>query len=273
MSTRRLLLFVLTILIYFTACKKDALPGNVNKRIQKIVSGNADSIFYVSFHYDAGNRVTGYTSTNNTNIGYRWETTLRNDVLGRPVSLQTIRYNDQTRDTLIAETDSLIYQNNHVVKKLSYYNPSHSYYTVATYGYNAQENLLVDSSMYWVDNSLWGYTGFSYDANENITQWEYFPKKELTGGYTVAATYNNTPNAYGMLGNWVYFLGNFVPTDIPVLLSKYNVTKIDYGLLYGGSNTQSYKYEYDQDGFIYKIIVTINTYGGPYISGTTFYYE
>ena len=273
MSTGRLLFFVLTLIIYFTACKKDILPGNANKRLQKIVSGNADSIFYVSFHYDAGNRMTGYTSTNNTNIGYRWETTLRYDGQGTPVSSQTIRYNDQIRDTLVSGTDSLLYQNNHVVKKLSYYYPNQLYYVADTYGYNSQGNLLVDSSIYWLDNTLWGYTAFTYDANENITQWEYFPKRELTGGYTITATYNSTLNAYRMLGNWVYFSGNFGPADKPVLLSKYNVTKIDYGLLYGSSNTASYKYEYDQDGYINKIIVTGNNFGGQSTWGMTFYYE
>lgn len=276
MSILRLCVCFLIAISCCTACKKDNSSGSAGKRLHQIVSGDADSLFYVSFHYDASNKLTGYTSTNNNNVGYRSETTLQYDAQENPVHAQSISYNDQGTASPYIENDSLVYQSNRVVKKFTSYFSAQPYPLINVYNYNALGNISNDTLLYHnqANDIERNYINYTYDANENIVQWESFPKQANAPGNPIIATYNTTPNAYRTLGNWIYFFNAFGESDIkPTLLSKYNVSGIDYGIFAGVSFKQSYQYKYDQDGFINKIIITGNDYGRTYTLTTTFYYE
>ena len=241
MTINRVLLCLLSVFLVLTACKKDIQPNPPGTLLKKIVIAAGDSITYVNFNYDADKRLTGHTITNNRNIGVRWETVFGYDTQNNLVFLRTVQHNDQTKDSVTTEIDSLFYQNTRLVLKVGYSYGNVSVGTGHKYAYNSFGNVIADSSFFWSNQSFYGFTRFTYDANENIIQWEYIPKNPSSGfSRTVTATYNNTLNAFAKLGDLIYFTSIFFQGEAPLLLSKYNVTKTLEGAV-----SKSYAYDYN----------------------------
>lgn len=260
-ASRSIFLFFISI-TFFMACKKDATRVNTGKRLHQLVEGYGDSLYLITFHYDSNDRVTGFTTTNGTvNTGYNKETTLQYNAQGNVVARQDSTYDASTAQHYTFK-DSLIYNGGRVIKKLVSNDDDRVFHTQETYYYNAQGNMVADTFYYQqpVGNEQRQYTNYTYDANGNIVQCDFFPKTiyMYVGAYT--ATYDTKQNVFSNFGNWTYFLGGIVNEQSWLLLSKNNVTSIDFGP--GGGNLKSYyQYDYNPDGSIHQINGTGYSWG------------
>ena len=239
----------------FAACKKDSAPSNAGNRLHQIVEGYGDSLYFITFHYDDADRVTGFTGTNDTGSGsYRLETTLQYNAQGNVVAAQRTYYAG-TAQPAYSSKDSLIYDGGRITKKLVSNDDNQAYHTGVTYYYNTQGNIAADTSYYEqpVGTKQNHFTNYTYDAGENIVQCDFFPKTifQFVGPYT--ATYDTRQNVFGDFGNWIFFIGGIVNEERWLLLSKNNVTSITFGPPGGNNFTSSFQYDYNPDGSIHQI--------------------
>jgi hypothetical protein len=264
MSIIRFVFAALMIFAIFNACRKRDLPNDSGKLLQKIINKSGDSLLYTFFSYDGQNRLTTITDSNNN--GHLWNTFIEYNALERPVKFKVF-YRNNPNGSFTEYSDSLLYNdNNQVVEKLSLY-PSFPNMVRNTYSYDTHGRLTIDSGYsYWGNGVSAGYTGFTYDGNSNIVQWQTFymlSSGEINSGGIITASYNMENNAYNSLGLAAYFI-----RGDEFLLSKQNATQIRY---YDGT-TRSYQYEYYSNGLPEKAVITNNT-GGPFsVTSIEFFY-
>ena len=81
--------FTVAILYFlFSACKKSDLPNTGDQRLQKIIAKSGDSILFTFFKYDAQNRLTVVTDSNNN--GYVSKTFIDYNNQGNPVKFKVL---------------------------------------------------------------------------------------------------------------------------------------------------------------------------------------
>ena len=78
-------------------------------------------------------------------------------------------------------------------------------------------------------DEVYGYTNFTYDADDNIIKIQEFNKSSgvMDSVRTTTITYNSDKNPYNSIGLTLYFV-----TDDYLLLGKHNKTKVVYYLYY-----------------------------------------
>jgi hypothetical protein len=256
------------LLCLFSACKKDNFPETSDKLLQSVITNNGDSALYTSLFYDGKNRLVGISDSNSQ--GHVWKTFIEYDTKDNPIKFKTL-YN---RESNGESTDSLIYEDDKVIKKLHttpYYNTL--YAVTNTYTYDSRGRLIADSSSHtFGDSEVYGYNDFIYDDDDNAIQIQEFNK--LLGAMNrvqnITASYNSDKNPYLGLGLTLYFL-----TNSYLMLSMHNQTKIIYEQTnYGGPITGNYIYEYS-DGLPKQMVVKYDLGGQPFggITTTNFYYR
>ena len=250
----------------FSACKKDGLPDNSNKRLKRIVSA-LDSID-ATFYYDAQNRLAAITDSVN---GHLWKRSIQYDLQDNPVKVK-ILYRDNPDGLFKKSADSLVYENGRLVERLHKPAASLPYKISNIYSYDTHGRLMADSFFLYRSSVLYNYAQFSYDANDNVVKWQGFINEsgDLRAYGEISALYNTDKSLlYKNLGSSGYFLYNDWPISAFLLLSKNHVTQLthDYGI------QRNHTYEYDSEGFITRINVSMNGTGWSLVGDTNFYYE
>jgi YD repeat-containing protein len=268
MSITRILLAATCLICLFSACKKDTLTDNTTgKRLQRTVSRWQDSLFYVAFSYDSANRLITVTDSNNTNKGDRLIRSIQYDNLDNPVK-SVLVYHFKAGDTRWLETDSLVYQNNRVVKRIIM---SNSYtlnanLTVHKYTYDSKGHLVADS-VSGSNNQTYFVKHFTFDENDNLVQWQTLPTGNNYND-EMTALYSAEKSVYNSLGGMLYF---WIWNDAmmsPLMMSEHAVRQVKYTT--SGTN-YFYSYEHDPRGLITKVGIGADD-NSSYFT-TEFFYE
>jgi len=265
MSLTRIFIVSITLLCLFGSCKKDDIPGLGDKLLLRVISNAGDSIVYTSFHYDTQNRLISIKDSCNDASHHTWETYIDYNTEGNPIKFKTV---DDYLHVLLETTDSLIYENDKVIKKIrtqssNFYQYTSSYQSIQTYSYDTKGRLIPGNPT---------YSSFIYDDNDDLVQIDElfytpdtiinWPRRRTT------ALYNTHENPYNKLGLLYYFM-----TDRYELLSKHNKTEVIYEEPNQPLVTEKYTYEYE-DGLPTKMVLKRGEEDFPY--GTTtidFYYN
>lgn len=245
----RFFVSVVLIFSFFNSCKKEDLPEAGGQQLQKIIIQFGDTISYTLFDYNKQNNLL-VAITDSNNNGNVWKTFIEYNILNQPVKFKS---------------DSLIYENNRVVKKIS---TTYPYPVLNTYSYGAQNRLITDTAYYNSGGIIYtNYTKFTSDNNSNIVQWQTFyksPSGSISSNGIITASYDGEINAYSSLGLAAYFIRG----DI-FLLSNQNRKQTNY--LNGV--TENYQYEYYSNGLPRKAVVQNRTGGQVSAHNIEFFYE
>jgi hypothetical protein len=279
MPLTRIVLAGLTLVFLFSACKKEDFPEIGDKVLQRVVS-DKDSLMSSTFHYDAQNRLVELIDSNRQ--GHIWQTAIDYNSGGNSVKITT-QHHWQSNSVDGGTVDSLVYENGRVIKKLqkwSYYSspiPS-SFHVTNTYAYDTKGRLITDyrGNSNRIDE-VYGYTNFTYDADDNVTKIQEFKKSSgvMDSAQRTIITYNSETNPYNSIGLTLYFV-----TEDPLLLGKHNKTEVvnylyyDYFQRHVEGLTTEYAYQYDSDGLLKEMFIS-RTQGGLFNSAATynFYYQ
>jgi len=115
MPVARILFPALAFICLFSACKKADYPEAGDKLLQRVVSDN-DSLMSSTLHYDGQNRLVELIDSNRQ--GHIWETSIAYNTAGNPVKFTIFYHIQSNRVGDVTTTDSLIYENSRVIKKL-----------------------------------------------------------------------------------------------------------------------------------------------------------
>jgi hypothetical protein len=231
-----------------------------DKLLRRIVS-DQDSLLSTTFHYDAQNRLTELIDSNRQ--GHIWQTAIEYNAAGNAVKFTT-HYQYHPRSVSNVYTDSLVYENGRVTKKLykyTYPNNSTGFQVTHTYAYDTKGRLITD--FYGNSNrpdEVNAYTTFSYDADDNIVAIHEFNKSSgvMDSAQTITLTYNSDKNPYNSIGLMLYYVigEQFVGDYHLLLLGKHNKTKVVFKRRnFEGLKTE-YAYEYNADGLPNKWILS-----------------
>lgn len=264
MSITRLA-FTITILYFlFSACKKSDLPNTDGQRLQRSITKEGDSILYSFFNYDDQDRLTAMTDSNNN--GYVWKTFIDYNNQGNLVKFKVLS-SSYPNSPINEVSYSLLYNNNdQVVEKRVTTSTIGPDKKINTYSYDIQGRLIGDTTYSYWNNEVFSYMAFIYDGNNDVIQWEEYSKWSGTmksEGITTAS-YNRVDNPISNLGLGIYFIGSGSS-----LLSKHNRIQTNY---YDGT-TESYTYDYYNNGLLKKVVVHDNVNGSRFDVTTEFFYD
>ena len=250
------------------SCTKnnDDLPSG--QRIKNVISKSGlDSTWYVTFNYDANGKLfmiqdsNSQTHVHQTFIYYnsqnRLQKVFRFSYYGSPGSL------------LNQFTDSFAYDNANLISKkysASIQNPSYKLYH--TYSYDGQKRLVADSNYSTLTNTVGSLNKFSYDANDNVVQFEQF-QNSAQGFKTTnieKASFSSNANPLQTFSDDMYFAFYYDPIE---LLSKNTVSQITYR----DGSKKTYGYEYNSNGLPKKLIELYQIAGWSPSNTTEFFYE
>ena len=261
-------LFIVSILgVGFFSCTKNnnPSPNTSGEQLKRMVS-RSDSMWYVSFEYDGQGRLIAIKDTNSQmHIG---NTSIQYDQQNRMVKMILMRYYQSMSNSTGQWIDSFGYDNNnHVIKKFSISSTIPETKVRNTYSYNPQGNLLADTAYDYWSNSIWGYTKFTYDGDDNIIQVERFEKNPsgiLESKRVEKALYGSQKNPYDNIGTALYFYLYQQET----LLSKNALRQLQY------SNGDKVDYTYDNltNGLPSKVVAKYTTRNYTSIQTKEFFY-
>lgn len=249
------LAFVCFSLLYFTAsCTKENTSAAEMPLVQRINGAVGDSTGTWEFFYDSTQRLQSVKFENNN--GYKSSMSITQPANDTAIATSLYR---QPNGTDIISTDTLVYSNEKVVKKLSrYFN--------YIYVYDALGRLIADSVNTWPsqDDRTIAHD-FSYDEHNNIVlaHTYYNSAGTITVSETMNASYNSNENPYYRIGPLFYILCN---SGLP--LSQHNRTTATYENPGYPLRAEQYSYAYNS-GFL--INMTIHSTGANTLT-YDFYY-
>jgi hypothetical protein len=187
-------------------------------------------------------------------MGYMRNTSIEYNTAGNPMKFFShLHWQPATSDEIII--DSLVYENGRVIKKLQRFPLSgtpNDFNVTHNYAYDGKGRLITDFNgpSNKIDE-LNGYTSFSYDADDNITEIREFRRgfNGIDSNSHIKVTYNSDKSPFNSLGQAVYFIGGN-----SLSLCKLNKAKVVYFYRDFEQFTDTYYYEYDSDRLPTKII-------------------
>ena len=227
MSAFKFFFIVSIFCIGFFSCNKDndPSPDTSGERLKRMVS-TSDSMWYVSFQYDASGKLIAIKDTNSQmHIG---NTFIQYDQQNRMTKMVFMRYYQSMNNATGQWVNSFAYDNgNRVVKKFVISPMLSAPKITNTYSYDGQGNLVADTAHDYWSNTIWGYTKLTYDGSDNISQVERFENNQngvFESKRIDKALYGAQKNPYESAGTALYFF----LYEQETLLSKNALQQLQY---------------------------------------------
>lgn len=253
MLPNRLLLFTITIIIFF-ACQKEDFSANSpdlsyssDSKLKKVIAINPDKNSFTSeYVYDNKERLKSMVFSSSD---YTWKRVVDieydNDERLMRVTYKTVNDSNVVVENNISYT--YVYDKNRIIKRIPTSLNLNPVENVHVYSYDELGRLNADSTLHLQTSQVEGYSKFYWDANNNIIREDVFGRNGY-GAFSLSTfreyEYDRKKNPYLPLP--VYYANNLIFTH----LSKNNVVNTKHG----GNLTEYQENNYNQDGILIKSI-------------------
>lgn len=250
----------LSLLFLTASCNREDLPEKDAPLVKRIDAATGDSTSIWEFFYDSTNHVEQIKFENNN--GHRAHITI-------PESINDTAVVSTWQGTTAGgttSTDTLVYDEGRVIKKLGRYG-------ISIYVYDTRGRLIADSSggrIPW-NNEMKIGRSFVYDNDDNVVRINGY---QDSGGVQVIGTVTNIThtsglNPYYRLGVLYYIAGYSTQS-----LSRHNLSTVTYTNNFTGAHigTDRYTYNYNH-GILTRMTVKNENWAGSFSASTfNFFY-
>lgn len=242
----KIILPIILICLLLNACKKDEVPTSDGLKLSKVTTKDGDSLSTSNFYYDSLDRLKRILLTNNNHHTYDRLFSYDNSGILIKVSFVSTYTNGTNTITTGSGKDSFLYNNGKMTGKFES-GAQGSPLGRHKYTYDASGRMTADSFFYNTIDSLQSYTIFTYNANDDLIEWQTNQKfGSWSIGQIIHQNHNNTINPYHSQGLIYYAMDYWDKTP----LSKHLVTQV-----VSPSEINNFSYEYYANGLPRKIFI------------------
>ena len=230
----------LSLICFFTACNKANISPDETPLVQKVVAANRDSIATYEFIYDTTHQLQSIKFENNN--GHRWNISISSALNDSAIATTLYR---QPNGIEVVSTDTLVYSNGKVIKKLNSYSSN-------IYIYDNLGRLIADSTGAWASRNEHTIAhDFVYNEHDNVilSHTYYYNGATIVINETMNASYTSTQNPYYKTGQLLYIL---YQSDL--CLSRHNWNTVTYQNTNYPDHTEQYSYDYNS-GFLTRMTI------------------